>query len=80
MIQVDAYIADTETAATNRMIGQAYKDGLARGLFLQPTLYPHFLKGGRPDQVMYTNKSCDPQTMSVDSVPKSHDTDAKSNI
>ncbi len=79
MMQVDTYIADPETIAMNRMIAQAYKDGLARGLFLQPTLYPHFLEG-RPDEVIYFNKSCDPQTMSADSVAKSHDTDTKSNI
>jgi len=37
------------------MIAQSYKDGLARGLFLQPTEYPHYVQG-RPDQMMYTNK------------------------
>lgn len=50
--QVDAYLADPETFSTNKMMAQAYKDGLARGLFVQPTFYPHFFKD-RPDQVMY---------------------------
>ena len=77
--QVDAYLADPETVSTNRMIAQSYKDGLARGVFPQPTIYPHFIQG-RPDQVMYTNKSHDPK--SCDKVAESHDSDdhPKSNI
>ena len=50
--QVDAYIADPETSTTNRLIAQAYKDGVANGSFIQPTTFPHFLPN-RKDMVLY---------------------------
>ena len=53
LLQVDAYLADPETMTTNRMIATAYKDGLKRGLFIQPTSYPHFFKN-KADLVMYS--------------------------
>jgi 8-oxo-dGTP pyrophosphatase MutT (NUDIX family) len=54
-MDVDAYIADPETTTTNRLIAQSYKDGLANGLFLQPTSFPHFLSD-RQDMVLYCNQ------------------------
>lgn len=75
-MDVDTYIADPDTLAPNRMIAQSYKDGLAGGVFIKPTVYPAFIQG-RPDQVMYNNKSHD----SMASVAESHDSDElKSNI
>lgn len=78
-LQVDEYLADPNTMQTNRMIAQSYKDGLARGTFIQPTSFPHFIEG-RPDQVMYYNKLCDVQTASSDRLAESHESDTKSNI
>ena len=50
--QVDAYLADPGTFSTNRVITQAYKDGLKQGMFIQPTALPHFLPN-KPELVMY---------------------------
>ena len=58
-MQVDAYLADPETFPTNRMILQAYKDGVERGgVFIKPTVFPHFLPNRR-DMAMYKVESCD---------------------
>ena len=56
--QVDAYLADPNTFSTNKLIGQSYKDGLARGLFIRPTVFPHFLTH-KPDMVMYSPQPVD---------------------
>lgn len=52
---MDAYIADLETSTTNRLIAQAYKDGVTNGSFIQPTVFPHFLPN-RKDMVLYRNQ------------------------
>ena len=64
-LQVDAYLADPETFPTNRMILQAYKDGVERGMFVKPTVFPHFLPNRR-DLAMYKIESCDPKAKSCD--------------
>lgn len=56
--QVDTYLADPNTYPTNRMITQAYKDGVERGFFVQPTVYPNFLPN-RSDLAMYFVKKSD---------------------
>ena len=66
ILQVDAYLADPETFPTNRMILQAYKDGVERGgVFVKPTVFPHFLPNRR-DMAMYKVESCDPKAKSCD--------------
>ena len=55
---MDAYLADPNTSTTNRLIAQAYKDGLARGLFIHPTIFPHFFKH-KPDMVLYSPQPTD---------------------
>ena len=52
ILQVDEYLADPETSTTNRQITQSYKDGLANGMFIQPTAFPHFLPN-RKNMVLY---------------------------
>ena len=65
-MQVDAYLADPETFPTNRMILQAYKDGVERGgVFVKPTVFPHFLPNRR-DMAMYKVESCDLKVKSCD--------------
>ena len=68
--QVDEYLADPNTFPTNRMITQAYKDGVERGVFVQPRVYPHFLPN-RKEQVMYFVQPSD--LLSYDPTTKSHD-------
>ena len=68
------------------MIAEAYRDGLKRGLFIQPTKYPHFFKN-KPDQVMYApqpfsqsgDQSCD-QSCDDESANCSATTQQKSNM
>ena len=55
ILQVDAYMADPETATTNRLIAQSYKDGVASGVYIQPTTLPHYVSG-RKDMVLYKNR------------------------
>lgn len=71
-LQVDAYLADPETFPTNRMILQAYKDGLERGVFVKPTVFPHFLPNRR-DLAMYKVESYDLKAKSYDPNIESHD-------
>ena len=60
------YLADPETFPTNRMILQAYKDGVERGgVFVKPTVFPHFLPNRR-DMAMYKVESCDLKAKSCD--------------
>ena len=64
------------------MIAEAYRDGLKRGYFIQPTKYPHFFKN-KPDQVMYAlqpfpqsgDQSCDDESADCDTT-----TQQKSNM
>ena len=73
IFQVDAYLADPETFSTNRMILQAYKDGMERGgVFVKPTVFPHFLPNRR-DMAMYKVESCDFKAKSRDPGVGSHD-------
>ena len=53
--QVDTYIADADTATTNRLIAQAYKEGLASGVFIRPTSLPHYVPDQK-DMVLYKNR------------------------
>ena len=52
ILQVDEYLVDPETSTTNRLITQSYKDGLANGMFIQPTSFPHFLPN-RKNMALY---------------------------
>ncbi len=59
------------------MIGQAYVEGLKRGTFIQPTVYPSFLQN-KPPLIMYrlqpnNEESCDSQQETHDPEQKSHD-------
>lgn len=51
---MDAYLADPDTATTNRLIAQAYKEGLTSGTLIQPTSLPHYVPG-RKDMFLYKN-------------------------
>jgi len=73
-MDVDAYLADSETFSTNKLIAQAYKDGLARGLFIRPTVFPHFFTH-KPDMVMYS-----PQPVESDSSTTTSQTPQKANM
>ena len=60
------------------MITEAYMDGLKRGLFIQPTKYPHFFKN-KPDLVMYAPHP-NGQSYDDESADCSTTTQQKSNI
>ena len=77
LLQVDEYLADPQTFPTNRMMLQAYKDGAERGVFVKPTVFPHFLPNKR-ELAMYKVESCDPKAKSCDQKAKSCDQKAKS--
>lgn len=74
---------------TNKMIGQAYLDGLRRNLFVQPTVYPHFFKN-KPPLVMYRpqpfvtdsndQESCDSQQRSPDPPTAEGDKDPNAHL
>lgn len=54
------------------MMLQAYKDGVERGVFVKPTVFPHFLPNKR-ELAMYKVESCDPKAKSCDQKAKSCD-------
>ena len=57
--KVDEYIADPGTFTVNRMIAEAYRDGVKRGSFIYPERTPHYLHG-KADQVVYKIKAVEP--------------------
>ena len=64
------------------MIAQAYKDGLARKLFIKPLSFPHFLKD-RPNMVMYSPQPTDRtecDSLVAGSKKKASDSQAKANM
>ena len=60
------------------MMLQAYKDGMERGLFIQPTVFPHFLPNRR-DLAMYKVELCDPKAKSHDKSRTDDSTETSSN-